>query len=189
MWNLEEMTECVDHCTAFTYNNYGCWCGVGGAHEPVDGIDAFVEEPQGGMSRCCRDHDHCYDEAISRKECVDVPVEYLDDYSWRCLGKGSNASRAECTGQRPLLSGFQDEKTDTARTLGIPGCFGRSDDAGHFRVLLRRGFLADGQSACQEALCLCDRQVTACWRRFPKPEEKKKCNSSPLTPQTRHFQH
>ena len=39
LWNLEEMAECHLGYTALDYNNYGCWCGVGGAYEPVDDID------------------------------------------------------------------------------------------------------------------------------------------------------
>lgn len=40
LWNFEEVCECVLHYTALSYNNYGCWCGIGGGHEPVDGIDS-----------------------------------------------------------------------------------------------------------------------------------------------------
>ncbi|KHJ84278.1 hypothetical protein OESDEN_16011, partial [Oesophagostomum dentatum] len=39
LWNLEEISECVLHYTPLVYNNYGCWCGVGGSHDPVDEID------------------------------------------------------------------------------------------------------------------------------------------------------
>jgi secretory phospholipase A2 len=39
LWNLQEMAECRLGYTALAYNDYGCWCGVGGSGEPVDGID------------------------------------------------------------------------------------------------------------------------------------------------------
>ncbi|KAK6017607.1 hypothetical protein OSTOST_16868, partial [Ostertagia ostertagi] len=39
LWNLGQMGECELHYHPLCYNNYGCWCGVGGSHEPVDGID------------------------------------------------------------------------------------------------------------------------------------------------------
>lgn len=74
LWNLEEVTECELHYNALVclefyfhkfwaenqlfqhYNNYGCWCGIGGSHTPVDGID-----------ECCMHHDKCYDKAVDDK--------------------------------------------------------------------------------------------------------------------------
>uniref|UniRef100_A0A914VFV9 Phospholipase A2 n=1 Tax=Plectus sambesii TaxID=2011161 RepID=A0A914VFV9_9BILA len=73
LWNLEEMTECRLHYNALVYNNYGCWCGVGGCCKPVDPIDD-----------CCMHHDKCYDAAVAAGECYDDPFEYIDSYAWRC---------------------------------------------------------------------------------------------------------
>lgn len=39
LWNLEEMSVCRLGYPAIVYNNYGCWCGIGGGGEPMDGID------------------------------------------------------------------------------------------------------------------------------------------------------
>lgn len=39
LWNLEEMAECRLGYNALVYNDYGCWCGVGGSGKPVDEID------------------------------------------------------------------------------------------------------------------------------------------------------
>ncbi|KJH50889.1 phospholipase A2 [Dictyocaulus viviparus] len=74
LWNLGEVGECVLHYFPLVYNDYGCWCGIGGAHEPVDGID-----------RCCMHHDKCYDAAVSKKICFDTPWEYIDNYNWKCV--------------------------------------------------------------------------------------------------------
>ncbi|KAK6737325.1 hypothetical protein RB195_019802 [Necator americanus] len=73
LWNLEEVCECVLHYSPLVYNNYGCWCGVGGAHEPVDEID-----------KCCMLHDKCYDAAVDSKICFDTAWEYIDAYKWKC---------------------------------------------------------------------------------------------------------
>ncbi|XP_035664397.1 acidic phospholipase A2 2-like [Branchiostoma floridae] len=47
---LARMIEKVTGRNAKDYNKYGCWCGRGGAGEPVDGIDT-----------CCKAHDECYE--------------------------------------------------------------------------------------------------------------------------------
>ncbi|KAE9547324.1 hypothetical protein FO519_009464 [Halicephalobus sp. NKZ332] len=73
LWNLERMSECRLGYTALDYNDYGCWCGAGGSGEPVDGID-----------ECCMYHDRCYDKAVDKKQCFDVPFEYIEDYTWAC---------------------------------------------------------------------------------------------------------
>ncbi|RCN38776.1 hypothetical protein ANCCAN_15298 [Ancylostoma caninum] len=37
--NFGRMGRCILGYSPIIYNNYGCWCGVGGSHEPVDEID------------------------------------------------------------------------------------------------------------------------------------------------------
>ncbi|KAJ1370317.1 hypothetical protein KIN20_032011 [Parelaphostrongylus tenuis] len=74
LWNLGEVGECVLHYLPLVYNDYGCWCGIGGAHKPIDGID-----------NCCMQHDKCYDAAVDSKACFDVPWEYVDNYKWKCV--------------------------------------------------------------------------------------------------------
>ncbi|KAE9412931.1 hypothetical protein Angca_010137, partial [Angiostrongylus cantonensis] len=81
LWNLGEVGECVLHYFPLVYNDYGCWCGFGGAHTPVDGIDD-----------CCMHHDHCYDAAIESKACYDTPWEYIDNYSWKCNNRTPSCS-------------------------------------------------------------------------------------------------
>ncbi|WKX94314.1 hypothetical protein Q1695_011511 [Nippostrongylus brasiliensis] len=117
LWNLEEESECVLHYRALVYNNYGCWCGVGGSHEPVDEID-----------RCCMNHDKCYDAAVDNKVCFDVPWEYVDSYKWKCVN-------------------------------GTAIC-------------------AEAQDDCKSALCACDVAVVNCWAKYPKPQQKARCNRS-----------
>ncbi|KAK5984271.1 Phospholipase A(2) [Trichostrongylus colubriformis] len=85
LWNLGLVGECVLHYNPLCYNNYGCWCGVGGSHEPVDDID-----------RCCMHHDKCYDDAVDKKLCFDVAWEYIDSYRWQCTN-----STATCLDDHP----------------------------------------------------------------------------------------
>ena len=43
LWNLEQMTWCrLGISAGIFFNDYGCWCGRGGAGRTVDGIDAWV---------------------------------------------------------------------------------------------------------------------------------------------------
>ncbi|CAJ0562910.1 unnamed protein product, partial [Mesorhabditis spiculigera] len=87
LWNLEKICECELGYNALTYNNYGCWCGMGGAGDTIDGVD-----------RCCMMHDQCYDRAVDKKICSDTPFEYVDDFSWTCTNKTAacGASRNPC---------------------------------------------------------------------------------------------
>ncbi|CAH3173884.1 unnamed protein product [Porites lobata] len=43
------MIKCKASRNPFDFNNYGCWCGLGGKGKPLDEVDS-----------CCRDHDNCY---------------------------------------------------------------------------------------------------------------------------------
>ena len=66
--------DCLkNNCHPLKYVGYGCYCGVGGAGQPVDGID-----------RCCRKHDRCYDEVNNRCNMAHI---YNYKYTWTCLNK------------------------------------------------------------------------------------------------------
>lgn len=43
LWQFGEMIQCAQPgVNPFLYNEYGCWCGLGGYGEPKDDIDVYV---------------------------------------------------------------------------------------------------------------------------------------------------
>ncbi|KAJ7337960.1 phospholipase A2 (consuming 1,2-dipalmitoylphosphatidylcholine), partial [Desmophyllum pertusum] len=48
------------------YNNYGCYCGIGGKGTPVDDLD-----------KCCKVHDKCYGKLQKSKVCPFKNAVYL----------------------------------------------------------------------------------------------------------------
>ncbi|XP_058388262.1 phospholipase A2 [Diceros bicornis minor] len=78
VWQFRKMIQCTipgSH-PLLEYNNYGCYCGLGGSGTPVDELDA-----------CCQTHDECYSQAKKLDSCtflVDNP--YTENYSYSCSG-------------------------------------------------------------------------------------------------------
>ncbi|VDO29663.1 unnamed protein product [Brugia timori] len=70
LWNLDKMSVCRLGYPATVYNNYGCWCGVGGSGKPMDGIDRL----HFAVLLAVRDDD-----------CYDTAEEYLLPYNWKCI--------------------------------------------------------------------------------------------------------
>lgn len=80
VFHLYSMIKCATGCDPLIFKGYGCYCGFLGSGRALDGID-----------RCCKAHDHCYNNA----GCPSY-LEYFVPYLWKCYkgrplcGKNNN---------------------------------------------------------------------------------------------------
>ncbi|KAM7332143.1 hypothetical protein ACRRTK_008851 [Alexandromys fortis] len=78
LWQFRNVIKCTipGSNPLLEYNNYGCFCGLGGSGTPVDELD-----------RCCQTHDNCYTQAKKLKDCkVLIDNPYTNSYSFTCSG-------------------------------------------------------------------------------------------------------
>lgn len=67
VWQFAQMIECVQpDVNALAYNEYGCWCGLGGKGTPVDGVDRYAHG--------CRTGERLQRESLLRCVCVVLQV-------------------------------------------------------------------------------------------------------------------
>ncbi|XP_047237782.1 phospholipase A2-like isoform X1 [Girardinichthys multiradiatus] len=85
VWQFGKMISCAQPgVNPLAYNEYGCWCGLGGSGTPVDDVD-----------RCCEVHDKCYQNSRKLPGCdgvLDLP--YVLVYSFSCSNKEVHCSAA-----------------------------------------------------------------------------------------------
>ncbi|XP_015460793.2 phospholipase A2 [Astyanax mexicanus] len=82
LWQFGNMIQCAQPgVNPLIYNNYGCFCGLGGSGSPKDQLD-----------RCCQVHDQCYTNAKKLPECTFLDP-YVKVYSHSCSNK-----KASCSG-------------------------------------------------------------------------------------------
>ncbi|KAM4646768.1 group IIE secretory phospholipase A2-like [Amazona ochrocephala] len=98
--NVIQFGSMIKHKTGkslLLYNGYGCYCGWGGAKQPLDATD-----------RCCHAHDCCY-RRLSSPRCSPKVVKY--SYSIQgskiTCGSGTWCQRWSCECDRRAAECFQ----------------------------------------------------------------------------------
>ncbi|MEE6528227.1 hypothetical protein FKM82_030309, partial [Ascaphus truei] len=78
LWQFHSLIKCAIPTSEplLEFNNYGCYCGLGGGGTPKDTLD-----------RCCQVHDGCYTEAKRLSSCIGLTDNpYTKEYKYTCSG-------------------------------------------------------------------------------------------------------
>ncbi|MED6285168.1 hypothetical protein CHARACLAT_026561 [Characodon lateralis] len=96
VWQFAEMISCVQpDVNPLNYNEYGCWCGLGGGGTPVDDVD-----------RCCQVHDNCYGNSHTIPECEGIfDLPYVIIYDFSCSNKQVDCSATNDKCQAAVYAG------------------------------------------------------------------------------------
>ncbi|KAM4614422.1 phospholipase A2, minor isoenzyme-like [Discoglossus pictus] len=73
--HFSKIIQCtIPNSNPLDYNDYGCYCGLGGSGTPVDELD-----------RCCQVHDQCYDGTKNIENCKPIfDNPYTEFYKYSC---------------------------------------------------------------------------------------------------------
>ncbi|XP_017270068.1 phospholipase A2-like [Kryptolebias marmoratus] len=84
VWQFGNMIKCVQPgANPLAYNNYGCWCGIGGNGTPMDELD-----------ECCYTHDKCYEASRKIPGCTSLSnLPHILVYAYTCFN-----GEVQCSG-------------------------------------------------------------------------------------------
>nr|XP_046242606.1 phospholipase A2 [Scatophagus argus] len=89
MWQFGNMIQCAQPgVNPLKYNEYGCFCGLGGGGTPLDAVD-----------KCCKAHDQCYEDSRKISGCSSIAdLPYVLVYNFTCSNKQvtCSASNDKC---------------------------------------------------------------------------------------------
>uniref|UniRef100_A0A2K6RST2 Phospholipase A2 n=1 Tax=Rhinopithecus roxellana TaxID=61622 RepID=A0A2K6RST2_RHIRO len=147
VWQFRKLIKCVipGSDPFLDYNNYGCYCGLGGSGTPVDELD-----------KCCQTHDNCYSQAKKLNSCtflLDNP--YTHTYSYSCSGSEITCSTTpwDTYNYYPRLT---DKKTEAQKA-----------------ELFAQDHTACENEECEAFICNCDRNAAICFSKVPYNKEHK----------------